>query len=59
MINSCNKDDICFAKRFGGCSILHTTYEKWQKCPFAKPTKEITNGKVYPYDPYYDPRRRR
>ena len=44
----------CFAKsRTGGCGILSRTYKKNGECPFCKPKREITRGKMYPYSLAY------
>lgn len=33
------------------CTILSKTDFGSRSCPFAKPAREITNGKAYPYNP--------
>lgn len=56
---TCNEEVECFAKvkryicgfELTKCSALSRT-DFWGKaCPFAKPNREITNGKSYPFNP--------
>lgn len=56
----CNDSRKCFAKQYSNtcCSILIPTshgdsgYSDGE-CPFCKPSKRVTNGKTYPYNPNY------
>lgn len=52
----CRDARYCFAeseyKNQKRCQILTETYSGDQ-CPFCKPKKEETDGKKYPYDPFY------
>lgn len=60
---SCNEDQDCFAKTkdyicgfcITKCTILSRTDFGNKPCPFAKPEREITGGKSYPYNPEYNP----
>ena len=46
---TCNDPRKCFAKGpSGGCSLLIETYPTGVKCPFAKPDRQVTDGKFYP-----------
>ena len=56
----CNDSRRCFAKQYSGtcCSILIPTYHGDSgyadgECPFCKPICRVTDGVVYPYNPYY------
>jgi len=45
----------CFAKGpKKSCLALSVTYEHDGECPFCKPTKTITDGKIYPWVNYMD-----
>lgn len=46
-VSKCNDTRKCFAKVFGGCMVLDTTYPEGKQCPFCKPTRNITKGKKY------------
>ena len=57
----CNDTRLCFArvnrkipgnKIFRTCGILESSYADG-KCPFCKPMREVTKGKMYPYNPSY------
>lgn len=54
----CTEKGECFARqgliKHGRCTILDNAQAYgYGTCPFQKPEREVTKGKVYPYDPYY------
>lgn len=49
----CNDKRKCFGRRGDYCGILVHTGYKNGACPFAKPEREVTDGKRYPYSPSY------
>lgn len=56
----------CFAKLGGECVVLQRDsnhskifYTKDGECPFCKPNRDITNGKVYYFEQLSEHRRRR
>lgn len=50
---TCKDTRPCFAKKGNRCGVLTKGYEKDGACPFAKPDREVTDGKRYPYSPNY------
>ena len=48
----CNESSICFAKKNGRCTLLTKTGKKGT-CKFCKPMREMTDGKIYPFNPAY------
>jgi len=56
---SCDFKEACFARTevsvcgfdISKCTILSKTDFGSRSCPFAKPAREITNGKAYPFNP--------
>ena len=53
-LKPCHDKRKCFGKKHSGtkCGILRETYPDGE-CPFCKPRVEVTNGKVYPFNPNY------
>lgn len=54
----CKEKGECFARQglivHGRCNILTSAQAYgYGTCPFQKPEREVTGGKIYPYDPYY------
>lgn len=47
----CYDERKCFAKNDKYCSILTRGYID-KPCPFCKPKRDVTNGKVYPVKEY-------
>ena len=46
----CYKHKPCFARGLTGkCGCLSVTYPG-RACPFCKPKRDVTDGKVYPYN---------
>lgn len=53
-LSHCKKTEPCFARNNCRCFILISAMDyKNKPCPFMKPDREVTDGKVYPYNPYY------
>lgn len=42
----CNETSSCFGKKNGMCQILIEEYQAGT-CPFRKPKRNVTNGKIY------------
>ena len=62
----CPDSRECFAKKNGRCIVLQRDsnhskgfYSKDGECPFCKPHRDITNGKVYYFEQLSEHRRRR
>ena len=62
----CPDSRECFAKKNGRCIVLQrdtnrskSFYSKNGECPFCKPHRDITNGKVYYFEQLSEHRRRR
>ena len=62
----CPDSRECFAKKNGRCIVLQRDlgrhiqfYKKDGECPFCKPHRDITNGKVYYFEQLSESRRRR
>lgn len=53
--NLCKDTRACFARFGERCGVLQSTYPD-KECPFCKPSADVTNGKLYPVNPYYEPR---
>ena len=51
--NLCRDERPCFARFGERCGILQSTYAPGA-CPFCKPVGDVTDGRIYPYDPYYE-----
>lgn len=43
-----DREGECFARRHGFCMIL---LESAERCSFKKPTRTVTKGVEYPYNP--------
>ena len=56
---TCYDEQDCFAKTklylcgfcITKCTVLSRTDFGDKPCPFAKPKRDVTNGKIYPYNP--------
>jgi len=48
----CRETRVCFAKKNGKCTLLTKTGKKGT-CNFCKPSREMTDGKYYPFNPAY------
>lgn len=54
---SCKEKGECFAKQYGRCRILTTTFDYGGgTCPFQKPVRDVTDGRHYPWNPNYSGR---
>ena len=43
----------CFARVGIKCSILQETYKNSGDCPFCKPLREVSHGRIWPWNEDY------
>lgn len=55
----CRDKRPCFGRRGEYCQCLIKTYDRDGDCPFCKPEREVTDGKVYPIDIHYPGKERK